>query len=282
MGVDATQSRAMDAYLLCFWQGKFVIATMGVSKGSPVHANTPPVVHRSFHSFKFVSENGVPMIYAREHDVAEGKWYGRTSKRGWPVFIDSNIPLFESLKQEPRVSLKDFGEVKRKALSFIKEMQAVLDESEAPLFATPNETQGAVMEEVPAGHVALCLEEVEEEEEEEDQQWLLNTDALEVVDPRGTGDAELEAAQVKCGDQSSSSALREKTKATLREAIRFWRAFILGHERTFREDAPLSFEVDEGDKARIESLLPVTQNKPHSLVPLTRSTTENAAPSKFG
>lgn len=78
--------------------------------------SSPCPLCRCFHVFKILLEEGVPVVYAREHDSETCAWVGTPSGRGWPIFFDANaIPRFADLRWEPRVALRNFDDIRRRA-----------------------------------------------------------------------------------------------------------------------------------------------------------------------
>ena len=72
---------------------------------------------RSYHAFRFVVEDGVPVVYGRVHDRDCSPWCGDHNGKGWPVFLRwpprlSDVPL------EPRVGLRDFRDIVRRVNHF--------------------------------------------------------------------------------------------------------------------------------------------------------------------
>lgn len=162
------------------------------------------------------------MVFGREHDTEKGFWVGRRRNEGWPIFQTENIPRFESLKLEPRVALKHFEGVKKRAEAFKKEMEGVLRD---------------------------CGGGVQDSASFSDND---STSPFRVQDVEG-GEEERPVEVVAVAQESR---LQAKEKEIIREALNFWKNFLEQHQRTFGAMAALSFEVDAPDRACFDNLLP--------------------------
>ena len=79
-------------------------------------ARCPPC-HRSYHAFRFVVEEGVPVVYGRVHDRENSPWSGDHNGRGWPVFT-RRPPRLCDVPLEPRVGLRDFRDIVKRVSHF--------------------------------------------------------------------------------------------------------------------------------------------------------------------
>lgn len=76
-----------------------------------------PRCRRSYHAFRFVVEEGVPVVYGRVHDRENSPWSGDHNGRGWPVFM-RRPPRLCDVPLEPRVGLRDFRDIVKRVNHF--------------------------------------------------------------------------------------------------------------------------------------------------------------------
>ena len=75
------------------------------------------LLRRAYHAFKFMMEDGVPVVYGRVHDRDNCPWSGDHAGRGWPVFVQ-RPPRLSDVPLEPRVGLRDFRDIVKRVRHF--------------------------------------------------------------------------------------------------------------------------------------------------------------------
>ena len=72
---------------------------------------------RSYHAFRFVLEEGVPIVYGRVHGRENSPWSGDHNGKGWPIFL-RRPPRLRDVPLEPHVGLRDFRDIVKRVNHF--------------------------------------------------------------------------------------------------------------------------------------------------------------------